>query len=128
MFTLDQIGAIHEQWGKANTLPQYLHALHDIGINTYDSFIADGHSEYIGDDRKSVISQPIYSKIVVADVANREEMLKHLELHKQQKTSYFEMTKGLAESGVMKWTFDTTKLTITYLDKAGNVLLTEAIK
>jgi hypothetical protein len=37
-------------------------------------------------------------------------------------------SKALADNGVEKWTFDTEKLTITYLDKAGNVLLSEKVE
>ena len=37
------------------------------------------------------------------------------------------MSQGLAESGVEKWTFDTHALTITYYDKAGNILLSESL-
>ena len=38
------------------------------------------------------------------------------------------MSKGLAESGVEKWSFDTSALTIAYYDKAGNELLVEAVR
>ena len=33
------------------------------------------------------------------------------------------MSKGLADSGIEKWTFDTNKMTITYYDKGGNEIL-----
>lgn len=36
--------------------------------------------------------------------------------------------RALRDIGVEKWAFDTAKLTITYLDKAGNVLLTEQVE
>ena len=39
MFTLDQINDIHERLGRRATLPEYLKALHAIGVDTYDSFI-----------------------------------------------------------------------------------------
>jgi hypothetical protein len=37
------------------------------------------------------------------------------------------MSKGLADSGVEKWIFDTSRMTIAYHDKAGNELLVEPI-
>jgi len=52
----------------------------------------------------------------------------HLDILNQQKTSYLEMSRGLAESGVEKWTFDTNNLTITYCDKAGHEMFAEALK
>ena len=58
MFTLDQINNIHDSLGNAETLAQYLEALKDIGVDKYDSFITDGHSEYFGKDGHKVISPP----------------------------------------------------------------------
>lgn len=48
MSTLEQINDIHDRLGNAKTLPQYLEALKNIGVDKYDSFIDDGHSEYFG--------------------------------------------------------------------------------
>jgi uncharacterized protein YbcV (DUF1398 family) len=50
-----------------------------------------------------------------------------LDLHKQHKTTYLEMSKGLANSGIEKWTFDTNKMTITYYDKEGHNIETELL-
>jgi uncharacterized protein DUF1398 len=57
MFTLEQINNIHDRLGNAETLLQYLEALRNIGVNKYDSFIADGHSEYFGKGGHKVISR-----------------------------------------------------------------------
>ena len=38
------------------------------------------------------------------------------------------MSRGLADSGIEKWPFDTNKITMTYYDKGGNVMLFEEIK
>ncbi len=51
--------------------------------------------------------------------------MEHLTLHEGSQTSYIEMSQGLAESGVEKWTFDTINMTMTYYDKSGNKLLVE---
>jgi uncharacterized protein YbcV (DUF1398 family) len=56
VFTLDQINDIHERLGKQTTLPQYLQALKAIGVDKYDSFLTDGHSEYYGNDSQKVVS------------------------------------------------------------------------
>jgi len=128
MFTLGQIKRIHEQLGKATTLPQYLQALKAIGVDKCDSFITDGHSEYSGNAGHKVISPAEHEELKIAERSNREDFLKHLELHGQGKTSYLEMSRGLAESGIEKWTFDTNKMIMTYYDKAGNVMLLDEIK
>ena len=127
MFTLDQINDIHERLGRQATLPQYLQALKSIGVEKYDSFITDGHSEYYGVDNQKVVSPPAHEKFTIGKTSNREGLLKHLNLHNQGKTNYVEMSKGLADSGIEKWTFDTHKMTITYYDKDGHRMLVETI-
>jgi len=128
MFTLKEINEIHDKFGKAETLIQYLKALRSIGIIQQDSFITDGHSEYYGINGRAVTSQPVHATLIVADLSDREGLLKQLDLHKQHKTTYLEMSKGLADSGVEKWTFDTIDMTITYYDKDGTKLETESIR
>ena len=102
MFTLEQISRIHDQLGKAATLPQYLEALKAIGVDKCDSFITDGHSEYSGKDCYKVISPLEHEELKIAETSNREDFLKHLDLHSQGKTSYLEMSRGLADSGIEK--------------------------
>jgi uncharacterized protein YbcV (DUF1398 family) len=128
MFTFEQINDIHDRLGNAETLAQYLEALKNIGVDKYDSFITDGHSEYFGKDGHKVVSPPVHEKFSIAETSNRESFLKHLDLHNQRTTSYLEMSKGLADSGIEKWTFDTNKMTITYYGKDGNEILVESIK
>ena len=127
MFTLEQINEMHDRLGNADNLPQYLRALKAIGIEMCDSFITDGHSEYFGRNDDKVKSLPVHEVLHIAETGDRDKMLEHLEHHNQGKTSYLQMSKGLAESGIEKWTFDTSKMTITYYDKAGNEMLTEPI-
>ena len=56
MFTLEEINDIHDRLGEAETLPQYLEALKNIGVDKYDSFITDGHSEYFGKGDYKIVS------------------------------------------------------------------------
>ena len=128
MFTLEQIDDIHHRFGRQDTLVQYLQALNAIGVERSDSFLTDGHSEYFGQGGESVITPPAHEVLTVAGTSSRDGLVEHLALHSQGKTSYLEMSKGLARSGVEKWTFDTSALTIAYYDKAGNELLTEAVR
>lgn len=127
MFTLEQIDDIHDRLGQADTLPQYVRALQALGVARCDSYIADGHSEYVGENGHTVTSPPVHELLPIAETSNREQLLAHLDLHNQHKTSYLEMVKGLAASGIEKWTFDTHQMTIAYYDKAGHALVSEAI-
>jgi uncharacterized protein YbcV (DUF1398 family) len=127
MFTLEQINEIHDRLGKAQTLAQYAQALSAIGIETYDSYIMDGHSEYFGKSGYRVVSPSVHEILTIADTSDREQFLKYLNLHNQGQTSYLEMSKGLAESGIEKWTVDTKNMTMTFYDKSENEMLVEAI-
>ena len=127
MFTLAQIEEIHKYSGKRTSLPEYLQALNAIGVIKYDSFITDGHSEYYGADNQKLVSPPVHEVYTIAEISNLEALHIHLKLHEQGETDYFQMSKGLADSGIEKWTFDTEQMTIAYYDKAGNELLLEEI-
>ena len=127
MFTLEQIDDIHDRLGSQDTVPQYLRALNAIGVERSDSFIADGHSEHSGKGGETVVTPPTHEALTIAVTSSRDGLLEQLALHGQGKTSYLEMSKGLARSGVAKWSFDTAALTIAYYDKAGNELLVETV-
>jgi uncharacterized protein YbcV (DUF1398 family) len=128
MFTLEQIDDIHDRFGRQDTLVQYLRALNAIGVERSDSFLADGHSEYFGTGSETVVTPPAHEVLTIAEASSRDGLVEHLARHSQGKTNYLEMSKGLAESGVEKWSFDTSALTIAYYDKAGNELLAEAVR
>ena len=81
MFTLDQMNDIHERLGKQATLPEYLRALNSIGVEKYDSFLSDGHSEYFGIGNQKVVSPRVHEKLTIAVPSNRENLIKHLNLH-----------------------------------------------
>jgi uncharacterized protein YbcV (DUF1398 family) len=128
MFTIEQINELHARLGKAETLVEYVRALNAIGIERYDSYLTDGHSEYFGKHGHKVSAPPAHDKLSIAEKSNRENFLKHLKLHEQGKTTYIEMSKRLAQSGIEKWTVDTSKITMIFYDKAGNEMLVETIK
>jgi len=127
MFTLEHINHAHERLGTAATLPAYVRALHAMGVERYTSYVSDGRSEYGGRDGYAVTSPPVHETLTIAETSDRDQFLEHLNRHNEQKTTYLEMSRGLAESGIEKWTVDTTRMTIMFYDKAGNDMLMEAI-
>lgn len=48
MFTIERINDLHARLGSARTFPEYVLALKGLGVERYDSYLADGHSEYFG--------------------------------------------------------------------------------
>ena len=127
MFTIEQINELHARLGSAKMLPQYLRALKALGVERYDSYLFDGHSEYFAQGGQRVVSPPEHEVLAVAQTSQREAFLDHLRRHEQSQTTYLEMSKGLAQSGIEKWTVDTGKMTMTFYDKSGRELLVEHI-
>jgi len=127
MFTIEQINDLHARLGSARTLPEYVRALNALGVERYDSYLADGHSEYFGEGGHRVVSAPVHEVLSVAETGQRETFLQHLRRHERRQTTYVEMSRGLAESGIEKWTVDTARMTMTFYDKAGREMLVEQI-
>lgn len=105
-----------------------MRALKELGVEWYDSHLADGHSEYFGQGGHRVVSPPVHEELPVAETGQREAFLQHLRQHERRETTYLEMSKGLARSGVEKWTVDTGRMTMTFYDKAGRELLVDRIR
>jgi uncharacterized protein YbcV (DUF1398 family) len=127
MFTIEQINELHDRLGNAETLLLYAQGLQAIGIDYFDSYLFDGHSEFFGTD--GTVKSPVAHEILsIAETTNKQGLLEHLSLHEQRKINYLEMSRGLAESGVEKWTVDTHRFTMTFYDCAGNAMLVETIK
>lgn len=125
---MDQIDELHARLGSAESLADYLRGLAAIGVVRFESFLTDGHSEFIGADGRKVTSPPHHAELVVAEFSDRAALLDHLRRHQDKETSYLEMSAGLAASGVEKWVADTAALTMTYVDRAGRALLVEAVE
>jgi uncharacterized protein YbcV (DUF1398 family) len=128
MFTIEQINHLHAKFGSAKTLGEYMRALGAIGVDRYDSYLADGHSEYFGQEGHKIVSPPEHEVLAIAESSQRELFLEHLGRHERRETSYLEMSKGLAESGIEKWTVNTGSMTMKFYDKAGAEMLVEQIR
>ena len=127
MFTIEQINDLHARLGSAKTLPEYVRALKALGVERYDSYLADGHSEYFGQGGHRVVSPPVHEVLPVAETGQRETFLQHLSRHQRRQTTYVEMSRGLAQSGIEKWTVDTGRMTMTFYDQTGREMLAEQI-
>jgi uncharacterized protein YbcV (DUF1398 family) len=127
MFTIEHINDLHARLGSAKTFPEYVRALKALGVARCDSYLADGHSEYFGEGGHKVVSRPVHEVLSVAETGQRETFLEHLGRHERRETTYLEMSRGLAQSGIKKWTVNTGGMTMTFYDKAGNEMLVEQI-
>jgi uncharacterized protein YbcV (DUF1398 family) len=122
-----QIDDLHARLGRADSLADYLRGLAAIGVVRFESFVTDGRSEFFSAEGRRLVSPPHHERLTVAEMSDRGALLEHLRRHSEGETSYVEMSEGLAASGVEKWVADTTATTLTYCDRAGAVLLVEAV-
>jgi uncharacterized protein YbcV (DUF1398 family) len=127
MFTIEQINDLHDRLGSARTFAEYVRALKALGVERCDSYLADGHSEYFGQGGHKIVSPPVHEVLLVAATGQREMFLEQLGRHERRETTYLEMSRGLAQSGIEKWTVDTGRMTMTFHDKAGREMLVEQI-
>ena len=127
MFTIEQIDALHGRLGSAEILADYVRALAAIGVVRYDSFVSDGHSEFVGHDAHRVVSPAVHGELTVAESCDRAAFLDHLKLHERGEWSYLEMSRGLADSGIERWTVDTAAMTMTFYDRFGADVFVEQI-
>jgi uncharacterized protein YbcV (DUF1398 family)/DNA-binding CsgD family transcriptional regulator len=128
MFTIEQINDLHTRLGSARTFSEYVRALKTLGVERYDSYLADGHSGYFGQGGHRVVSPPVHEVLSIAETSQRETFLEQLRRHEQGQTTHLEMSRGLAHSGIEKWTVDTRRMTMTFSDKAGVEMLVEQIR
>src|SRR6267143_7264480 len=71
MFTIERINDLDARLGSARTLPEYVLALKGLGVERYDSYLADGHSEYFGPGGHRVVSPPVHEVLPVAETGQR---------------------------------------------------------
>jgi uncharacterized protein YbcV (DUF1398 family) len=69
----------------------------------------------------------VHELLLVAETGQHEKFLQYLSQHEQGHTTYLEMSRGLAQSGIEKWTVHTGRMTMTFYDKAGTEMLVEQI-
>jgi len=84
MFTIEQIDDLHARLGSANTLPEHVQALKTLGIERYDPYLADGHSEYFGQAARGSSRHRCTRCLRVAETGQRDTFLQHLRRHEQR--------------------------------------------
>lgn len=127
MFTLEQIKVAHSKVKSGADFPAYIQDLKKLGVTTYETFVADGHSEYNGIKNYKISSTSIYEMLPIANSSTPEQFKADLKAHQQGKTDYPTFCNDCAKSGIEKWVVCLQKMTCTYYDKAGNETLTEQI-
>lgn len=128
MFTLDQISTAHAKVKSGADFPQYVQDLKALGVTHYDTFVADGHSDFYGAGGTRISSPARYDAMPVASEADPVQFKHSLLIHQQGQTDYPAFCDQSAAAGVEKWTTNIDTMEVVYYDTKENVLLTEAIR
>jgi uncharacterized protein YbcV (DUF1398 family) len=127
MFTAEQIKSAHSKVKSGADFPNYIKEIKFLGVTHYEAYVTDGHTAYHHGNDYTAIVEPKYEPIVIAETPQTEIFKKELLAHQQGKTDYLTFITMCAETGIEKWEICMDKMTCTYYDKAGNVVLVEAI-
>ena len=127
MFTLERIKAAHSKVKSGADFPAYVQELIVLGVINYETYVADGHTDYFGKNGFTISSDKKYQPLHITDDVDAVQFEKKLKAHQQGKTDYLTFCSDCAQSGVEKWKVDMKAMTCIYYDKAGNKMLAEAI-
>ena len=127
MFTLAQILQAHAKVKSGADFPKYIQEIKQHGVTAFQTWVADSHTEYFGNENQRIKSQPQYKTLKIAETLNTEKFTHYLKLHQQGQTDYHTFCSHCAETGIKKWCVSLDKMTCTYQDKAGKNVLVENI-
>lgn len=127
MFTVEQIKQAHSKVKSGADFPAYIQEIKELGVTHYETFVADGHTDYYGADNYETTSPARYAALAIADQCDTEQFKADLKAHQQGQTDYPTFIGICAKLGVNKWAVCMEKMTCTYYDKAGNEILVEEI-
>jgi uncharacterized protein YbcV (DUF1398 family) len=127
MFTLIQIKQAHDKVKSGADFPAYIKEIKALGITSYETYVADGHTDYHGQNDFVRSTKAEYDILSIAENTNGAHFKSCLKAHQLGNTDYLTFCKGCAESGIVKWVVSMEKMICTYLDKGLNVILSEQI-
>ena len=127
MFTLEQIKNAHSKVKSGADFPAYIKEIKALGVTHYEAYVADGHIDYHGANRFTVVVPTKYEPIEIASILQNETFKAELLAHQQGKTDYPTFIEMCANCSIEKWVVDMNQMTCTYFDKSGNEILTEKI-
>ena len=127
MFTVAQIEEAHKQVKSGADFPKYIQAIKAMGVQGFETWVKDSHTDYRGANGYQTSSQPQYEDLAIADTSNQEQFEIDLRAHQQGQTDYYTFCKDCAKSGIEKWVVNLNAMTCIYYDHAGHEILIETI-
>jgi uncharacterized protein YbcV (DUF1398 family) len=126
-FSIEEIRAARERVRSGVDFPTLVRDLIALGVEKYDTYVGDGHSEYFGQHGHEVVAEATRLPIEISDVRDDMRFQAHLNLHRQGDTDYSAFCRDAASDGVHKWTVNMRTLTCSYYDSTGKEMLVEQI-
>lgn len=127
MFKIEDIKAAHSKVKSGADFPAYIKEIAALGVQSYQTFVSDGHVDYNGAGTFKIETPGKYDVQKVAPSADKDSFLRILKEHQQGKTDYPTFCSQCALYGIDSWVVDISCKTCTYYDSAGNKLLVESI-
>ena len=127
MFTLEQIRTAHAKVKSGADFPAYIRELKELGVTHYETYVADGHTDYQGNSDSRMTSPTKYIALIISNNINAEQFKKDLLHHQQGGSDYLQFCRQCADNGIEKWAVSLQMMTCTYFDKAGAEVLVENI-
>ncbi|OOQ58261.1 DUF1398 domain-containing protein [Mucilaginibacter pedocola] len=127
MFTLQQLKAAHSKVKTGADFPAYIQEIKQLGLITYEYWVADGHTIYYGEGGHRVSSPAIYESLQIASSSSADALRNTITIHQQGQTDFITFCKQASDAGVEKWVIDTQKMLCIYYDAAGSQMVAEPI-
>lgn len=127
MFTIPQIKKAHSKVKGGADFPKYIQDIIQLGVISFETFVTDNHTDFNGNDNYKISSERCSEILTIADKSNMEQFKLDLKTHQEGKTNYPTFLADCAKSGVEKWEVVMNRMTCTYYDMLGNVMLLEKI-
>lgn len=127
MFTIEQIQSAHSLVKSGADFPNYIQSIKQLGVTRYETYVADGHINYQGENNYNIFIPAKYEPMIVSAIPQVEVFKSELIAHQQGKTDYLTFIQMCADTGIEKWAIDMNQMTCTYFDKDNNEVLVEKI-
>ena len=127
MFTIQQIKTAHSKVKSGADFPSYIQEIKALGVIYYETYVADGHTDYYAINDYKTSSEAKYKVLTISKTVNKEQFMLDLNAHQQGKTDFPTFIKMCATYGIEKWNVCMNKMSCTYYDTKGNEILVEEI-
>ncbi len=127
MVTLADLDLLHQQLGRADTLDAYCRALADLGVTGYDSHVVDGRTVFRTTEGDELVTPAHHDLIEIATEPDHAAVRATLSRADAGEIGYVEMSELLGAAGLERWSVDTRRLVMTYVDVLGVTVLTEKL-